>query len=136
MEGALCELTGAEAALVVNNCAAAVMLVLTALAHGRGVVVSRGEQIEIGFSVVRDTFLFTNRRLILVDIQGLTGKKTEYLSIPFSKITKFSIETLGNFDLDAELKIWVGSDPTPITKQFNKKVNIYQLQQVLAQCTL
>ncbi|MGB0263224.1 MAG: PH domain-containing protein [Opitutales bacterium] len=95
-----------------------------------------GEQIEIGFSVVRDTFLFTNRRLILVDIQGLTGKKTEYLSIPFSKITKFSIETSGNFDLDAELKIWVGSDPTPITKQFNKKVNIYQLQQVLAQCTL
>jgi L-seryl-tRNA(Ser) seleniumtransferase len=48
MENALCQLTGAEAALVVNNCAAAVLLVLAALARGKGVVVSRGEQIEIG----------------------------------------------------------------------------------------
>lgn len=90
------------------------------------------ETIEIGFKVIRDTFIFTNKRLILVDVQGMTGKKAQYLSIVYSKITKFSIETAGHFDLDAELKIWVGSDPVPISKKFNKKVNIYDLQKILA----
>ena len=71
-------------------------------------------------------------RLILVNVQGLTGSKIDYLSIPYSKVTKFSVETAGTFDLDAELKIWVGSDPVPVSKKFNKKVNIYDLQQVLA----
>lgn len=70
--------------------------------------------------------------MIVVDVQGLTGKKTEYASIPYGKITKFSIETSEHFDLDAELKLWIGSDPTPIEKKFNKKVNIYDLQKVLA----
>ena len=91
-----------------------------------------GESIEVGFIIIRDTFIFTNKRLILVDIQGLTGKKIEYLSVPYNKITKFSIETAGRFDLDAELKIWVGSDTQPIEKRFNKKVNIYDLQKVLS----
>ena len=90
------------------------------------------EAIEVGFRVLRDTFIFTTKRLILVDKQGLTGKKVEYLSIPYSKISKFSIETAGRFDLDAELKIWVGSDPEPIAKKFNKKVSVYDLQRVIA----
>ena len=77
-----------------------------------GQLLAEGEQIEVGFKVIRDTFVFTNKRLLLVDIQGMTGKKTEYLSIPYSKITQFSIETAGHFDLDAELKIWIGSCPT------------------------
>lgn len=91
-----------------------------------------GEQMEIGFKVIRDTFIFTNKRLILVDKQGITGKKTSYLSIPYGKITKFSVETAGTFDLDAELKIWIGSDQFPLERKFNKKVNIYDLQKVLA----
>ena len=99
-------------------------------------LLAEGETIEVGFAVFRDTFIFTDKRLIIVDVQGMTGKKIEYLSIPYSKITKFSIETSGRFDLDAELKIWVGSDPSPIQKKFNKKVNIYDLQRVLAQFTL
>ena len=99
-------------------------------------LLAEGEAIEVGFAVFRDTFIFTDKRLMIVDVQGMTGKKIEYLSIPYSKITKFSIETSGRFDLDAELKIWVGSDPSPIQKKFNKKVNIYDLQRVLAQFTL
>ena len=99
-------------------------------------LLAEGETIEVGFAVFRDTFIFTDKRLMIVDVQGMTGKKIEYLSIPYSKITKFSIETSGRFDLDAELKIWVGSDPAPIQKKFNKKVNIYDLQRVLAQFTL
>jgi hypothetical protein len=90
------------------------------------------ETIELGFKVIRDTFIFTTKRLILVDIQGLTGKKTEYMSIPYRKITKFSVETAGTFDLDAELKIWVGNAQMPLVKKFNKKVNIYDVQNVLA----
>ena len=94
------------------------------------------EKIEVGFAVFRDTFIFTDKRLMIVDVQGMTGRKIEYLSIPYGKITKFSVETAGRFDLDAELKIWVGSEPTPIQKKFNKKVNIYDLQKVLAGFTL
>ena len=95
-------------------------------------LLTENEIIEIGFKVVRDTFLFTNKRLIIIDIQGLTGKKIEYLSIPYGKISKFSVETSGRFDLDAELKLWIGSEPTPIAKKFNKKVNIYDVQKILA----
>lgn len=102
------------------------------LAADYGKLLTDGETIEVGFVVIRDTFVFTNKRLILVNIQGITGSKIEYFSIPYSKITKYSIETAGTFDLDAELKIWVGSDPKPIEKSFNKKVNIYDLQKVLA----
>lgn len=102
------------------------------LAADYGKLLIEGETIEVGFVVLRDTFVFTNKRLMLVDIQGLTGSKVEYKSVPYSKITKYSIETAGTFDLDAELKIWVGSDPVPISKKFNKKVSIYDLQLVLA----
>jgi hypothetical protein len=97
-----------------------------------GQLMCDGETIEIGFVVIRDTFIFTNKRLIVVDVQGMTGKKRSYLSIPYDKISKYSIETAGHFDLDAELKIWIGSDPRPIEKTFNKKVDIYELQKVLS----
>lgn len=101
-----------------------------------GQLLTDGESIEVGFKVLRDTFVFTNKRLILVDIQGITGKKTEYLSIPYGKITKFSIETAGTFDLDAELKLWIGSEQAPLEKKFNKNVSIYDLQSVLAKHVL
>ena len=91
-----------------------------------------GEIIEVGFTVNRDTFLFTNRRLILVNIQGLSGRKIEYLSIPYKKITKFSVETGASFDLDAELMIWIAGETIPIEKKFNNDVNIYDVQKVLA----
>jgi hypothetical protein len=98
-----------------------------------GQLLCDGEQIELGFKLVRDTFIFTNKRLILVDKQGLTGSKTEYKSISYKSISRFSVETAGTFDLDAELKIWVSSELQPsISKQFNKSVNVYDVQKVLA----
>lgn len=90
------------------------------------------EIIEVGFTVNRDTFLFTNRRLILVSVQGLSGRKIGYLSLPYGRITKFSIETGASFDLDAELLIWVLGETIPIEKKFNREVNVYELQKVLA----
>ena len=98
-----------------------------------GQLLIEGEQIELGFKLIRDTFIFTTKRLILVDKQGLTGSKTEYKSISYKSISRFSIETAGTFDLDAELKIWVSSELQPsIKKQFNKSVNVYEVQKVLA----
>lgn len=92
-----------------------------------------GEEIELGFKLIRDTFIFTTKRLILVEKQGITGSKTEYKSISYKSISRFSVETAGTFDLDAELKIWVSSELQPsIKKQFNKSVNVYEVQKVLA----
>ena len=92
-----------------------------------------GELIELGFKLIRDMFIFTNKRLILVDKQGLTGCKLEYKSVTYKSISRFSIETSGTFDLDAELKIWVSGEQLPsIQKQFTKAVNVYDVQKVLA----
>lgn len=91
------------------------------------------ETIELGFKLIRDTFIFTNKRLILIDKQGITGSKTEYRSVTYKSISRFSVETAGTFDLDAELKIWISSEAVPsIKKQFNKSVNVYDVQKVLA----
>ena len=98
-----------------------------------GNLLTDNESIEIGFKLFRDVFIFTNKRLILVDKQGITGKKINYLSVVYKSISRFSIETAGNFDLEAELKIWISSEVNPsVSKKFNKQVNIYDLQKVLA----
>jgi hypothetical protein len=95
------------------------------------------EEIQIGFKLFRDTFIFTDKRLILIDRQGLTGKKTEYMSVSYKSISRFSIETAGTFDLDAELKIWISSEIQPsVVKKFNKSVNVYDVQRVLAEFVL
>ena len=91
------------------------------------------EQIELGFALFRDVFMFTNKRLILIDVQGLTGSKIEYKSMPYKNISRFSLETSGTFDLDAELKIWISSENTPsVSKKFNKSINVYDVQKYLA----
>jgi hypothetical protein len=98
-----------------------------------GQLLTDSEEIELGFKLLRDTFIFTNKRMILVDVQGITGSKTEYKSITYKSISRFSIETAGTFDLDAELKIWISSEVNPsIRKQFNKSVNVYDVQKILA----
>jgi len=98
-----------------------------------GKLLITGEEIELGFKLIRDTFIFTNKRLILIEKQGITGSKIEYKSITYKSISRFSVETAGTFDLEAELKIWVSSEANPsIVKQFNKSVNVYDVQNVLA----
>ena len=98
-----------------------------------GMLLVEGEKIEVGFQVFRDMYIFTNKRFIYANKQGVTGKKIDFLSILYDKITRFSIETAGHFDLDAELKIWVGGMEHPVIDQrFSKKVNIFDLQRVLS----
>lgn len=103
------------------------------LAKDYGKLLIEGEEIELGFKLIRDLFIFTTKRLILIEKQGLTGSKIEYKSITYKSISRFSVETAGTFDLEAELKIWVSSETHPsIIKQFNKSVNVYDVHMVLA----
>lgn len=96
-------------------------------------ILTSGERTEKAYQLIRDTIVFTDKRLIYVDRQGISGKKVEYQSIPYRNIVRFSVETAGSLlDLDAELKIWVSGNPTPIGLKFNKKLNIYAVQGVLA----
>lgn len=96
-----------------------------------------GEQIELGFQLLRDVFMFTNKRLIIIDVQGVTGKKVEYRSMPYKSISRFSLETAGTFDLDAELKIWISSENIPsVSKRFNKSIDVYAVHKYLAQKVL
>jgi Bacterial PH domain len=99
-------------------------------------VLAAGERIEKAYQLIRDLVVFTDKRLILVDKQGLTGSKVEYHSLPYRAITHFSIESGGHFDLDAELKIWVSGTSTPFQKSFNKRLSIYEVQSVLASYVL
>lgn len=97
-----------------------------------GQLLAPGERIERAYRLVRDTFIFTDKRLILIDVQGLTGKKVESHSIPYKSITHFSIESAGVMDLEAELKIYISGNMTPIEKTFSRNLNIYEVQAVLA----
>ena len=103
------------------------------LTRDYGKLLTEGEVMELGFKLIRDMFIFTSKRLIIVDKQGITGSKTEYMSVAYKSISRFSIETAGTFDLDAELKIWISGEAAPsITKKFDKSVNVYDVQKVLA----
>jgi hypothetical protein len=92
-----------------------------------------GELIEKAYKLIKDMFIFTNKRLILVEKQ-LVGSKVDYMSIPYANIIKFSKESAGILDLDAELKIWVKDLALPIKKQFGKGGNnINEVYKILSQ---
>ena len=96
-------------------------------------IIIDGETIEKAYKLIRDMFLFTNKRLIIVEKQ-LVGTKVEYLSVPYTSIIKFSKESAGILDLDAELKIWIKDVELPIKKQFGKGGdNINEVYRILSQ---
>ncbi|SMG15283.1 PH domain-containing protein [Paenibacillus aquistagni] len=100
-------------------------------------ILTEGEAVESVFKVIRDMFVFTNKRLILIDKQGITGKKTDYHSVPYKSISHFSVETAGTFDVDSELKIWISSGVEPtISKEFRKDSNVFAVQATLAKHVL
>ena len=95
-------------------------------------ILADDENVERAFRLVRDLLIFTNRRFILVDRQGVTGKKTTFHSIPYRAINNFSVETAGHFDLEAELKIWITGNPEPIQRTFTRGSSILEVQKALA----
>ena len=99
-------------------------------------ILIEGEEIEKAIRLIKDMFVFTNKRLILVEKQ-LVGSKVDYLSIPYKNIKKFSKESAGILDLDADLKIWLNNDNEPISKQFGKGGNnINEVYRILSKHTL
>ncbi|RHA38612.1 PH domain-containing protein [Cellulomonas rhizosphaerae] len=64
------------------------------------------EQVLLAFKGIRDSVSFTTRRIVALNVQGLTGKKKDYSSLPYSKIQAFSVETAGTWDRDSELELW------------------------------
>lgn len=95
-------------------------------------ILAEDERVERAFRLVRDLLIFTNRRFILIDRQGMTGKKTSYDSIPYRAITHFAVETAGHFDLEAELKIWISGTADPIQRTFTRGQSILEVQKALA----
>jgi hypothetical protein len=65
-----------------------------------------GEEIITSYRTIRDGVVFTSKRIISINVQGMTGKKVNYTSLPYSKIQTFSVETAGFMDLDSELELW------------------------------
>lgn len=68
-----------------------------------------GEIIIGSYKGIRDSVTFTNKRVIAVNVQGMTGKKKDYTSLPYSKVQTFSVETSGVLDMDSELELWFSS---------------------------
>ena len=95
-------------------------------------ILADDEKVERAFKLVRDLLIFTNRRFIVVDRQGMTGKKTSYDSIPYRAITHFAVETAGHFDLESELKIWISGTVEPIQRTFTRGQSILEVQKALA----
>ena len=95
-----------------------------------------GEQIDKVFKLIRDLVVFTNKRIILIDKQGITGKKTEYLSIPYKSIKYFSKEGAGHLDLDAEIKIWLSGEDAPREFEFKRGNGVDEVYRIISNYTL
>ncbi len=95
-------------------------------------ILIEGEVLVRAFKLIRDYFVFTDKRLILIDKQGITGRKAEYHSIPYKSISHFSVETAGTFDLDSELKIYISGNMHPFEREFRKGADIKGVQKMLA----
>ena len=94
-----------------------------------------GEELLATFKGVRDSVAFTNKRLIALNVQGITGKKRDYTSLPYSKVQAFSVETAGTLDLDAELDLWF-SGLGKVRLEFKGKVDVRALSKLIASYVL
>lgn len=88
-----------------------------------GNMLVQNEKVVAAFKTIRDSVIFTNKRIVTVNVQGVTGKKIDYTSIPYGRIQAFSVETAGTVDLDSELILWL-SGLGRIKLEFNRSVDI------------
>lgn len=94
------------------------------------------ESIEAAFVLYRDLMVFTSRRLVLVDKQGMTGSKVSYESVPYESVERFNIETAGSFDADAELTLWIRGRNQPFYQELSRKIDPGKVSRVIARHVL
>lgn len=102
------------------------------LAEDFAPLLAPGETLQRAFGLIRDLIVFTDRRLIFVNKQGVTGKKVEYLSVPYRSIAMFSLETAGHFDMEAELKVWISGQAAPIQRSLGRNSGAQDIVALLA----
>ena len=90
-----------------------------------------GEEGYLAFKGMRDYIVFTSKRIIAVNIQGITGKKKDFTSLPFARVQAFSLETAGTFDLDAELELWF-SGLGKVKFEFKGNTDVAYLNKLIA----
>ncbi len=95
----------------------------------------QGESVLSAYRGIRDYVIFTNKRVISVNVQGVTGKKKDYTSLPYAKISAFSVETAGVLDLDAELDLWF-SGLGNVRFEFTGHSDVVQIGQLIASYAL
>nr|WP_317379589.1 PH domain-containing protein [uncultured Faecalimonas sp.] len=93
------------------------------------------EQVLSAYKGIRDYVVFTDKRVISVNVQGMTGKKKDFSSLPYSKISAFSVETAGVLDMDSELEMYF-SGLGKVKFEFSGQSNIVQIGQIIANYTL
>ena len=89
------------------------------------------EEIQLAYTHARDEVWFTDKRIIAMDVQGITGSKKSFRSFPYSKISSFEVETAGTFDGDCDFKIWV-SGVGAFEIKFRKKLDIKEVGKFLS----
>ena len=94
-----------------------------------------GEQPAAAFKTVRDQVIFTTKRVFVVNVQGITGKKTSYFSYPYSKIQYFGVETAGLLDIDSEL-VLAFSNGAKLSFDFRSSVDIRKLSTLISNYVL
>jgi hypothetical protein len=94
-----------------------------------------GEQLVAAFKTVRDQVIFTTKRIFVVNVQGITGKKTSYSSYPYAKIQYFGVETAGVLDIDSELVLAFTSG-AKLSFDFRSNVDIRQLSRLISNYVL
>jgi len=95
-----------------------------------------GEKVKLAYKLVRDLIVLTDKRFVLIDKQGVTGKKQEILSIPYGSISQFSKEGAGRFDMDSDLKIWVRGQAEPLRFDFKRGGSINDVYRILSEGVL
>lgn len=91
-----------------------------------------GETVFGCYKGIRDGVAFTSKRIMAVNIQGLTGKKKDFTSLPYSNIQAFSIETAGHLDLDAELELWFSSVGR-VRFEFSSRTNVNEIHNYVSE---
>lgn len=94
-----------------------------------------GEEIIQTFQSVRDGIVFTTKRIFAINVQGITGKKKDFTSLPYSKIQAFSVETAGVLDLDSELELWF-SGMGQVKFEFVASANVSQICKMISEKVL